>query len=394
MRKVEVDTSEKLIKVQGGATWGEVDAESCKHGLATVGGTVSDTGVGGLTLGGGYGWLSGKYGLVIDNLVSVTMVLANGDVAKCSESENPELFWGIRGAGQNFGVAVDFVYRAHEQGECYAGMVMFPPVDEVVKKVVEVTNRLYTPTEKEDGQYGPTVLGGKGAGGLAFARPPPAGGQVLLLAPVIYQGSEEEAKEAYKELFALGPIMSTCAMVPYTVANQILNPPPNPTMRSSMKGASFTWPLRPEFVWETLKSFEEFTSRVEDAKGSMLLYEAYDPAKTVGSAGNTDMGFCNRGWQANACIAPIWDGEGNDKVSRQWARDAAEMFKEELKRGGEVPGKGLKGGGGAVMLYGNYDREYFRFRTIRRGERLTSLVQNMMRRRGTFSARIIRGCRS
>jgi hypothetical protein len=186
---------------------------------------------------------------------------------------------------------------------------------------------------------------------------------VVLLAPVIYQGSEEEAKEAYKELFALGSIMSTCAMVPYKVANQILNPPPNPTMRSSMKGASFTWPLRPEFVWETLKSFEEFTDRAADAKGSMLLYEAYDPAKTVQAAANTDMGFCNRGWQANACIAPIWDGQKNDQISRQWARDAAEMFKEELKRDGQVPGKGVggvgtKGGGGAVMLYGNYDREY------------------------------------
>jgi hypothetical protein len=362
MRNVDVDVEKKLIKVQGGATWGEVDAEAYKYSLATVGGTVSDTGVGGLTLGGGYGWLSGKYGLVIDNLVSVTMVLANGEVVTCSETENQELFWGLRGAGQNFGVAVEFVYRAHEQGECYAGMVMFPPVEEVVKKVVEATNRLYTPSE-QGGKYGATVLGGKGAGGLGFAKPPPAGGQVLLLAPVIFQGSEEEAKEAYKELFALGPIMSTCSMVPYTVANQVLNPPPNPTMRSSMKGASFTWPLRPEFVWETLKSFEEFTDRVADAKGSMLLYEAYDPTKTVQTAANGDMGFCNRGWQANCCIAPIWDGEGNDQVCRQWAREAAEMFKEELKRGGEVPGNGTggvgtKGRDGAVMLYGNYDREY------------------------------------
>lgn len=238
---------------------------------------------------------------------------------------------------------------------------MFPGVEEVVKKVVEVTNRLYTPEGSGDRA---TVLGGKGAGGLAFARPPPAGGQVLLLAPVIYQGTEDEAKEAYKELFALGPIMSTCGMVPYTVANQMLNPPSNPTMRSSMKGASFTWPLRPEFVWQTLMSFQEFTDRVPDARGSMLLYEAYDPAKTVALARNADMGFCNRGWQANGCIAPIWDGAGNDQVCRQWAQDTAEMFKMELKRAGEVSGKGFEGvgtmgGDRTVMLYGNYDREYF-----------------------------------
>lgn len=99
MRAVHVDVERKLLTVQGGATWGEVDAAAYAHGLATVGGTVSHTGVGGLTLGGGYGWLSGKYGLVIDNLVSVTMVLSNGDVVTCSDEQNQELFWAVRGAG-------------------------------------------------------------------------------------------------------------------------------------------------------------------------------------------------------------------------------------------------------------------------------------------------------
>jgi hypothetical protein len=285
------------------------------------------------------------------------MVLASGEVVTCSETESQELFWAVRGAGQNFGAAVEFVYRAHEQAECYAGLAMFPAEEEVLRKVVEVTNRLYTPTEKARGEYASSVLGGKGAGGLGFARPPPAGGRVIILAPVFYHGTEEAAKEAYKELFALGPMINTCAMVPYTMANQMLNPPPMPAMRSSMKGASYTWPLRPEFAWETLKSFEEFTDRVPDARGSLLLYEANDAAKAVQSASNTDMGFCNRGWQANACIAPIWDGQGNDQVSRQWARDAAELFKEELKRGGQVGGVGTKGANGAVMIYGNYDRE-------------------------------------
>ena len=372
MRAVHVDTEKNLLTVQGGATWGEVDAESTKHGLATVGGTVSDTGVGGLTLGGGYGWLSGMYGLVIDNLVAATMVLADGAVVTCSKTENSELFWGIRGAGQNFGVATEFVYRAHEQGDCYAGMVMFPAVEEVVKKVVEVTNELYMPSEENQGR---TAIGGRGAGGLVFARPPPAGGQVLCLAPIVYHGTEAEAKEAYADLFALNPIMSTCAVVPYAIANQLLNPPPSPTMRSSMKGACYTWPLRPEFVVETMKSFTAFTERVPDAHGSILLFEAYDPSVIVGAAGNKDMGFCNRGLQANACMAPIWDAAANDKVCRQWARDVAEMFKTELKRDGEVPGKGVGGVGvkgweGAVMLYGNYDRELLLLLRLLSGFRL------------------------
>ncbi len=358
MRAIHVDTEAKTFRVQGGALWGEVDAKAWKHGLATPGGTVSDTGVGGLTLGGGYGWLSGKHGLVIDNLLSCTMVLASGEVVTASKTQNEDLFWAIRGAGQNFGVAVEFVYQAYEQGEVFAGMVGFPPVPEIVEKVVEVSNELYTPSGD-----GGTVLGGKGAGGLAFARPPPAGGGVLLLCPVIFNGTEEEAmKSGYKNLFDLGPVMSTCAMVTYPIANQILNPPPIPNMRSSMKGASFTWPLRAEFVLDGLKTFTEFTDKVNDAKASMFLFEAYDPVKVMELAGNTDMGFCNRGWQANGCIAPIWEKPETDGVCRQWARDTAEMFKKELKRGGEQPGKGIggvgtKGESGAVMLYGNYDRE-------------------------------------
>ena len=220
MRAVHVDTGTKTLHVQGGATWGEVDAVVYEHGLASVGGTASDTGIGSLTLGGGYGWLSGEHGLFIDNLLSCTMVLASGDVVTCSETQNKDLFWALQGAGQNFGVAIEFVYSAFEQGEVYAGKIGFPPVPEVIAKVVEATNRLYTPKAKG------SMLSGKGAGGLVFARPPPAGGAVLLLCPIIFNGTEVEAKEAYAPLFELGPIMSTCAMVPYTIANTLLNPPP------------------------------------------------------------------------------------------------------------------------------------------------------------------------
>ena len=101
--KVRVDTERKLLYVGGGAIWGQVDKEAWKHGLATVGGTVADTGVGGLSLGGGYGWLSGKYGLTIDCMVEVEIVLSNGRVVRCNEKEEEDLFWAVRGAGQNFG---------------------------------------------------------------------------------------------------------------------------------------------------------------------------------------------------------------------------------------------------------------------------------------------------
>ena len=103
MNSVRVDSDNNLLYVGGGATWDKVDNEAWKYGLATVGGTVADTGVGGLALGGGYGWLSGQHGLTIDVITEVEIVLADGRIMRCNEKEEPDLFWAVRGAGQNFG---------------------------------------------------------------------------------------------------------------------------------------------------------------------------------------------------------------------------------------------------------------------------------------------------
>ncbi|KAK3072885.1 hypothetical protein LTR53_005988, partial [Teratosphaeriaceae sp. CCFEE 6253] len=143
MRKVEVDTAKCQLHVQGGALWGDVDQAAWPHGLATVGGTVADTGVGGLTLGGGYGALSGTRGLVIDNLVGATVVTAKGEIKHANEAENSDLFWALRGAGQNFGVTTEFVLQAFPQGEVYMGTCVFPPTLDVVQKLVAAINDLY-----------------------------------------------------------------------------------------------------------------------------------------------------------------------------------------------------------------------------------------------------------
>ena len=113
MRGVWVDPATRTARVQGGATWGDVDRETQLFGLATPGGVVSTTGVGGLTLHGGWGWLRRAYGYCVDNLLSVDVVTADGTVQTASETENPDLFWAIRGAGSNFGVATSFEFRLH-----------------------------------------------------------------------------------------------------------------------------------------------------------------------------------------------------------------------------------------------------------------------------------------
>ena len=116
MRSVQVDAENRCARVEGGATWGDVDHETQKFGLATPGGLISDTGVAGLTLSGGIGWLRGAYGLCIDNMLSVEIVTADGQLRKASETENADLFWAVRGGGGNFGVITMFEFALHPVG--------------------------------------------------------------------------------------------------------------------------------------------------------------------------------------------------------------------------------------------------------------------------------------
>jgi FAD/FMN-containing dehydrogenase len=126
MKGVRVDPSARTACAQPGVTWGLFDRETNVFGLATTGGLVSTTGIAGLTLGGGVGWLARKHGVTADNLLSADVVTAAGDVVVASERENKELFWGLRGGGGNFGVVTSFEYRLHEVEQVLAGAVFYP----------------------------------------------------------------------------------------------------------------------------------------------------------------------------------------------------------------------------------------------------------------------------
>ena len=126
MKGIRVDPVARTARAQGGVIWRELDHETQAFGLATTGGTVSNTGVVGLTLGGGLGWLMGKHGLAVDNLISADVVTADGQLRTASATEHPDLFWALRGGGGNFGVVTSAEYRLHEVSQVLGGLVLFP----------------------------------------------------------------------------------------------------------------------------------------------------------------------------------------------------------------------------------------------------------------------------
>jgi FAD/FMN-containing dehydrogenase len=128
MQGVQVNPRARTVRAQGGVTWGAFNRETQVHGLACTGGIVSTTGIGGLTLGGGLGWLMGKYGLAVDNLMSAEVVTADGRLASASAEEHPDLFWAIRGGGGNFGIAASLEYRLHSIGQTVTGGVVAHPI--------------------------------------------------------------------------------------------------------------------------------------------------------------------------------------------------------------------------------------------------------------------------
>jgi FAD/FMN-containing dehydrogenase len=219
MKGIQVDPERLRVVAQGGVTWKELDHETQAVGLAVTGGLSSSTGIAGFTLGGGIGWLMRKYGLAADNLVAADMVTADGRLVHASEHENPELFWGLRGGGGNFGVVTSFEFQLHCVGPTVlAGPIFFPGEEatQILRGYREYTAQL--PDEM-------TTLVNLTTAPPAPFLPDSVHGKKIVAVVGVYSGAPDAGRELADGLRALGtPIVDLLGPMPYTTMQTLLDP--------------------------------------------------------------------------------------------------------------------------------------------------------------------------
>ncbi len=220
MKGIEVDPQSRTAWVGGGCTWAELDAATQEHGLATTGGRVSSTGVAGLTLGGGSGWLERLHGLSCDNLVSVDLVTADGERVTASADEHPDLFWALHGGGGNFGVATSLTFRLHPVGpEVYAGLLLYEA--ETGRELLRMMRDLVCAAPPE---LGPAI---------AYLTVPPEEdlpadlhGRLVAALAFCYAGPVDEGEHLLHPFKELGPLADLTGAVPYAEFQQSIDDPP------------------------------------------------------------------------------------------------------------------------------------------------------------------------
>ncbi len=212
MKGIHVDVRNRTARAQGGVLWKEFNRETQLHGLATTGGVVGSTGIAGLTLGGGLGWLMPKYGLALDNVRSAEMVLADGSVVRASADENPDLFWAIRGGGGNFGIAASFEYDLHQVGPIITGGLVAHPLQRGVEVLKFFRDACASAPDE-------LML----VAGLLTA--PDGSGHKLVGIVAAHCGTLQQGEAAVGSIKAFGPpVMDQMGPIPYCTQNALLDP--------------------------------------------------------------------------------------------------------------------------------------------------------------------------
>ena len=230
LKRITVDPEARTARAGGGVLWGEFDAATQAHGLHTPGGRVTTTGVGGFTTGGGYGWTSSKYGLTCDNLLSAQVVLADGRIVTASEHESPDLFWGIRGGGGNFGIVTEFEYRLHRLGPLVlAGLTLWP-----IERASEVMRAWRDIVDQAPDELSTACA-------ILTAPPEPfvpdaLKGRVAIGIIGMYVGDHIEGARVMQPIRDLGPAVDLIQPMPYLAFQSIIDAGAPKGLRSYWRG--------------------------------------------------------------------------------------------------------------------------------------------------------------
>jgi len=309
MKGVRIDPATRRAHVQAGLNWGELDRETQAFGLAVPGGRVPSTGVAGLTLGGGSGWIERKFGYTCDSLLSADVVTADGDfVVATPDGEHSELFWALRGGGGNFGVVTSFEFQLHEVGPIlFGGMLMFP-----IDRAVELLQ-----SYREFISGAPDEVGGACA---VLTAPPeefvpePIRGKPVFGMIACYVGPVEEGEKALQPLIELDPAVNATGPIPYADGIQRLIEAGNPPGRHQYWKAGFLT----ELTDEAIETFVEHASSMQSPFTANIMLPLRGAVSRV-DEDETVLGSRDVGW--NYHLLAQWEDPADCDANIAWARE-------------------------------------------------------------------------
>jgi FAD/FMN-containing dehydrogenase len=322
MHGVRVDPKTKTARVEGGATWGDLNHATHAFGLAVTGGIISTTGVTGLTLGGGIGYLDRGLGLSLDNLISADVVTANGRFVTASERENEDLFWGLRGGGGNFGVVTSLEFRLHEVDTVFAGPIFYN-LEDASALLHMYSDFIRTAPE----QFG---------GFPAFQIAPPLPfipenrhGDTLALAVVHWAGPLDQAEKVLKPFHDVAPIVADgTGPLPYPALNGAFDALYPKGIRAYWKSA-----FAKELPDAAIAAHVEHGSKVPEVSATMHLYPINGACQRVGP---TDTAFAYRDANFSMVILAAWQDPTKDAERIQWVRDYYQALTPYSEPGGYI----------------------------------------------------------
>jgi FAD/FMN-containing dehydrogenase len=302
MRGIEVDPDAGTARAGGGVLWGELDAATQAHGLATVGGIVTHTGVAGLTLGGGIGWLMRRHGATVDNLLAADVVTADGDLLRASESEHPDLFWGLRGGGGNFGIVTSFEYRLHEIGPTVLGGPIYYPLEDGPEVL-----RHYRDVIADAPDELTTILNLRMAPPLPFI-PEELHGRPVVMVAVCYAGDLERGEAVLAPLRSFGsPLVDAVGPRPYVELQRTFDP-------SAPHGWHYHWRSweLPPLTDAAIDTLVEQAARITSPRSYIIVFQL---GGAVARVGDDETAYGQRDAAHNVNINAVWL-EGDPEADR------------------------------------------------------------------------------